>query len=70
MAREFLTADSIYGGAKASQEADNILLLQEEELTPSFKKKSIQVVKNRYSGDLGNLPYTFSKDHKLQKASI
>ena len=39
-----LSTDSIYGGAKATQEADNVLLLQEEDNPHSFfKKKSIQV---------------------------
>ena len=39
-----LTTDSIFGGAKATQEADNVLLLQEERSAQSFfKKKSIQV---------------------------
>ena len=40
---EVLTVDSIYGGAKATQEADNVLLLQEERNPDSFfKKKYIQ----------------------------
>jgi twinkle protein len=41
---EVLTTDSIFGGAKATQEADNVLLLQEEKSPSSFfKKKYIQV---------------------------
>ena len=39
----FLTANSIYGGAKATQEADNVVLLQEEEINPKLKRKYLQV---------------------------
>ena len=43
---DVLTTNSISGGAKATQEADNVLLLQEEDNPNSFfKKKSIQVGK-------------------------
>jgi twinkle protein len=59
---EALTVHSIYGGAKATQEADNVLLLQDEFVQNSFqKKKYIQIVKNRFSGDLGILPLNFVK---------
>jgi hypothetical protein len=41
---EILTMESIFGGAKATQEADNVMLLQEERNPQSFfKKKYIQV---------------------------
>ena len=40
---EILTANSIFGGAKATQEADNVILLQEEEINPKLKRKYIQV---------------------------
>jgi len=57
-----LTVHSIFGGGKATQEADNVLLLQEEEVAGSFmKKKSIEVCKNRYAGDLGVMPLFFTK---------
>jgi len=59
---DVLTTNSISGGAKATQEADNVLLLQEEDNPNSFfKKKSIQVAKNRYAGDLGTIPLHFTK---------
>jgi len=59
---ESLSANSIFGGAKATQEADNVILIQEENNPQSFfKKKFIQVVKNRYAGDLGSVPLTFTK---------
>jgi len=57
-----LTVHSIFGGGKATQEADNVLLLQEEVIEESFsKKKSIEVAKNRYAGDLGVMPLYFTK---------
>jgi len=59
---EMLTTNSIFGGAKATQEADNVMLLQEEEVgAKGLKRKFIQVAKNRYSGDLGILPLFFNK---------
>eukprot|EP00092_Neocalanus_flemingeri_P020748 GFUD01022483.1.p1 GENE.GFUD01022483.1~~GFUD01022483.1.p1 ORF type:complete len:775 (+),score=175.67 GFUD01022483.1:166-2490(+) len=59
---EKLTKDSIFGGGKATQEADNVLLLQEESSEDSFvKRKSIEVAKNRYAGDLGIMPLYFTK---------
>jgi hypothetical protein len=43
---EELSTSSIFGGAKASQEADNILILQDKRLTdPSSRRKYIQVRK-------------------------
>ncbi|PSN54557.1 hypothetical protein C0J52_07112 [Blattella germanica] len=61
---EDLTINSIFGGAKATQEADNILIIQDKRLT--------SVAKNRYSGDLGVMPLEFDKDslsygHKKKK---
>lgn len=56
-----LTTNSIFGGAKATQEADNVILLQEEDLNVKLKRKFIQVVKNRFSGDLGYVPLFFNK---------
>jgi len=59
---EALTIHSIFGGAKATQEADNVLLLQDEQAPNSFlRKKFIQVAKNRFCGDLGVMPLHFVK---------
>ncbi|KAI4471863.1 t7-like mitochondrial dna helicase [Holotrichia oblita] len=58
---EDLTTSSIFGGAKASQEADNILLIQDKRLTSVRGRKYLQVAKNRYSGDLGIIPLDFDK---------
>jgi twinkle protein len=56
-----LTVNSIFGGAKATQEADNVLLLQEEEINEKLKRKFLQVVKNRWTGDLGTVPLHFNR---------
>lgn len=58
---EELTTSSIFGGAKASQEADNVLIIQDKRLTTLKGKKYLQIAKNRYSGDLGVLPLDFDK---------
>lgn len=59
---EDLTTSSIFGGAKASQEADNVLIIQDKRLTSVRGKKYLQVAKNRYSGDLGVMPMEFDKN--------
>ena len=59
-AEDRLSANSIFGGAKATQEADNVLLLQEEIITERVKRKFVEVVKNRFSGDLGQVPLVFN----------
>ncbi|XP_065084108.1 mitochondrial DNA helicase [Ochlerotatus camptorhynchus] len=56
-----LTTSSIFGGAKASQEADNVLIIQDKRLTSVRGKKYLQVAKNRFSGDLGIMPLDFDK---------
>ncbi|GLH01763.1 Uncharacterized protein GBIM_07826 [Gryllus bimaculatus] len=59
---ELLTVHSIFGSAKASQEADNVLIIQDRRLSSIRGKKYLQVAKNRYSGDLGVMPLEFDKD--------
>lgn len=56
-----LTTLSIFGSAKASQEADNVLIIQDKRLTSIKGKKYLQVAKNRYSGDLGIMILEFDK---------
>ncbi|XP_008556144.1 mitochondrial DNA helicase [Microplitis demolitor] len=58
---EELTTASIFGGAKASQEADNILIIQDKRLTSVRGKKYLQIAKNRYSGDLGIMNLEFDR---------
>ena len=61
---EELTNNSIFGGAKATQEADNIFLLQVRYTNgSSFKfRKYLQVTKNRFDGDMGIIPLSFDKE--------
>ncbi|XP_047464099.1 twinkle protein, mitochondrial [Mugil cephalus] len=58
--RELQTA-SIFGSAKASQEADNVLILQEKKLVTCPGRRSLQVTKNRFDGDVGIFPLEFIK---------
>ncbi|XP_078269517.1 twinkle mtDNA helicase [Rhinoraja longicauda] len=58
--KELQTA-SIFGTAKASQEADNVLILQDRKLASGQGKRSLQVAKNRFDGDLGVFPLEFKK---------
>ncbi|KAI4488631.1 hypothetical protein M0802_011447 [Mischocyttarus mexicanus] len=58
---EELTTSSIFGSAKATQEADNVLIIQDKRLTSIRGKKYLQVAKNRYTGDLGIMPLDFDK---------
>lgn len=53
---------SIFGGAKATQEADNVLIIQDKRLTDVRGKKFLQVTKNRFSGDLGVMVLEFNKE--------
>lgn len=57
---ELLTTDSIFGTAKATQEADNLLLLQRKQ----DGSKYIDVKKNRFSGDTGSIRIGFHKASK------
>ncbi|KAG8008759.1 Twinkle protein, partial [Nibea albiflora] len=77
--RELQTA-SIFGSAKASQEADNVLILQEKKLVTAPGRRSLQVTKNRFDGDVGIFPLDFIKSsltfstplkgkHKLRKVA-
>ncbi|XP_040577676.1 twinkle mtDNA helicase [Lepeophtheirus salmonis] len=60
---DILTANSVFGGAKATQEADNVIFLQTETSEVNSKqKKYLEIVKNRFSGDLGTLPLHFNKE--------
>ncbi|XP_074598262.1 mitochondrial DNA helicase [Brevipalpus obovatus] len=59
---DLLTMNSIFGGAKASQEADNILILQVEWKGNLRQRKYLQISKNRYDGDLGTISLRFNKE--------
>uniref|UniRef100_A0A8C2CCW0 Twinkle mtDNA helicase n=1 Tax=Cyprinus carpio TaxID=7962 RepID=A0A8C2CCW0_CYPCA len=58
--KELQTA-SIFGTAKASQEADNVFILQEKKLVTCPGRRSLQVAKNRFDGDVGIFPLEFNK---------
>lgn len=58
---EDLNVHSIFGSAKATQEADNVLIVQDKRLSSLRGKKYLQIAKNRYSGDLGIMPMEFDK---------
>ncbi|KAL3315761.1 hypothetical protein Ciccas_005604 [Cichlidogyrus casuarinus] len=60
---KFQRQDSLYGGAKLTQEADNVLLIQEE-VDSAFPKRYIQVAKNRYDGQLGRVDLRFNRERK------
>lgn len=66
---------------QASQEADNVLILQEKKLVTCPGRRSLQVTKNRFDGDVGIFPLDFIKTsltfsapvkgkHKLRKVPI
>ncbi|VDI08910.1 twinkle protein [Mytilus galloprovincialis] len=56
-----LTTSSIFGSAKATQEADNVILLQTSK-TKRGGKKYIEVTKNRFDGELGNISLKFDPE--------
>ncbi|EEC45384.1 predicted protein, partial [Phaeodactylum tricornutum CCAP 1055/1] len=51
-----LSMASIYGSAKATQEADTVLILQTD-----GRRKYIEVKKNRFNGNLGHTPLHFDR---------
>lgn len=46
---------------QASQEADNVLILQDRKLTTGPGRRYLQVSKNRFDGDVGIFPMEFNK---------
>ena len=56
---EDLSVASIFGTAKAIQESDNILIIQNRE-----KFKVIDIKKNRFDGEIGRVPLIFNKENK------
>mmetsp|Transcript_12010 Transcript_12010/g.24458 ORF Transcript_12010/g.24458 Transcript_12010/m.24458 type:complete len:758 (-) Transcript_12010:3951-6224(-) len=51
---------SIFGSAKATQESDNVIILQRGEKNPF-----LEVKKNRYDGQLGRIPVLFDYSRKV-----
>ena len=54
-----LNLSSIFGSAKVSQEADNVLILQSRR-----KYKILELKKNRFDGDLGAVALGFDRECK------
>lgn len=50
-----------FNPVQASQEADNVLILQEKKLVTCPGRRSLQVTKNRFDGDVGIFPLDFIK---------
>lgn len=74
------TESSGFDSFQASQEADNVLILQEKKLVTCPGRRSLQVTKNRFDGDVGIFPLDFIKSsltfsspvkgkHKLRKVN-
>ncbi|CAF4241356.1 unnamed protein product, partial [Adineta steineri] len=59
-----LSVSSIFGSAKASQESDNILIIQQKKIANATggNIKYLQVVKNRFDGQLGRFALRFDKE--------
>lgn len=49
-----LSTSSVFGSAKATQEADNVVMVQQ-----GRHYRYLEVTKNRFTGDLGKIPYKF-----------
>ncbi|GCC39587.1 hypothetical protein chiPu_0023699 [Chiloscyllium punctatum] len=56
-----VTHQVLFGWAQASQEADNVLILQDKKLTSGPGRRYLQLVKNRFDGELGVFPLEFKK---------
>jgi twinkle protein len=54
-----LSLSSVFGSAKATQEADTVMILQRDARTG---RKLVDVKKNRYDGTLGSIPLLFHKE--------
>jgi twinkle protein len=52
-----LSTASVFGSAKATQEADNVVIVQKGKAY-----RYLDITKNRFSGDLGKVPYSFDPE--------
>ncbi|KAK5578749.1 hypothetical protein RB653_008422 [Dictyostelium firmibasis] len=55
---QVLNINDIFGTAKATQEADNVIILQNGKNNSRY----LDIKKNRFSGDLGIIPLSFEKE--------
>ena len=54
-----MSAGSIFGSAKITQEADNVMILQKSAEIANYRL--LQVVKNRFDGEVGQAGLAFNK---------
>ncbi|KAI7862370.1 P-loop containing nucleoside triphosphate hydrolase protein [Spinellus fusiger] len=57
---EQLDVNSVFGSAKVTQEADNVVIIQKP--NGDNGQRTLDIKKNRYDGTLGSMPYIFMKD--------
>lgn len=62
---EELDINSIFGSAKVTQEADNVVIIQKA--PGKIDSRSLDIKKNRFDGTLGSIPYTFLKETQKVK---
>eukprot|EP00186_Timspurckia_oligopyrenoides_P002954 CAMPEP_0182450230 /NCGR_PEP_ID=MMETSP1172-20130603/39874_1 /TAXON_ID=708627 /ORGANISM="Timspurckia oligopyrenoides, Strain CCMP3278" /LENGTH=494 /DNA_ID=CAMNT_0024647767 /DNA_START=513 /DNA_END=1997 /DNA_ORIENTATION=- len=62
--RDELTIGSVFGSAKATQEADNVIVLQTHHDDPPDIRR-LCVLKNRFDGQLGSVPLVFDVHRKI-----
>jgi flagellar biosynthesis GTPase FlhF len=55
-----LSTSSIYGSAKATQEADNVIAIQKRK-----EKRYLDILKNRFDGDTGTVYFQYIKDTQM-----
>lgn len=55
--QEELDIHSIFGSAKVTQEADNVIIIQKTQ----GNKRYLDIKKNRFDGTLGTIPYKFDR---------
>ncbi|KAG9298777.1 hypothetical protein G9A89_012845 [Geosiphon pyriformis] len=59
--REFLDLNSVFGSAKITQEADNVIIVQRL-LTDDDELRYLDIKKNRFDGTLAAIPFEFDKE--------
>jgi twinkle protein len=71
---ELLKVSSIFGTAKSTQEADNVIILQEKKNSTNEKSntliKYLEIKKNRFDGELGRINLKFNRENFCFKSSL
>lgn len=65
-----LNNNSIFGSVRASQEADNVMILQKKFLMSHKAAKYVEVTKNRWDGELGKIPLFYDKQARTFSLDI